>query len=428
MVNDQPIILLFTADPSLAPLGDALQGQGLAAVDVSTIEEARRLLASYRDRSIAVLDTSRLASYPIDAVCDLLHQSPPVPTLLLYHEGAEAPISWDYLGALDDYSVLPLTIDQLVLRVQVLLRRTRLARPSLAAQATSRPRSLAIPRQTVAVFGSKGGVGRSTIAVNLAVGLAQLYGQRVALLDADLWFGDVAVLLDLPREPSIADLVDFGEHLDPEVLRRVLHPHPSEVRVLCAPPHPARVETIPAALPARVARICRKAFDVVVVDTGASLDEHVVEVLDVADRILLVTTPELGALRSSLEVVNLAPTLGWREKLRLVVNRANVGVAVSQVEQMLGLPVTASIVSAEAQAVAAANLGKPMLLLDPTGTARVTRDLGGLVAQLVGEPEPDWGSPPAAWRQVLQRLGMSGQAASPASRALVTGARPPAES
>jgi pilus assembly protein CpaE len=238
----------------------------------------------------------------------------------------------------------------------------------------------------------------------------------------------VAVLLDLPREPSIADLVGFGEYLDPDVLRRVLHPHPSGVRVLCAPPQPALVETIPAALPARVARVCHTAFDFVVVDTGASLDEYVVEVLDVADRILLVTTPELGSLRSCREVVNLAPTLGWRDKLRLVVNRANVGVDLSQVEQTLGLPVTASIVSAQAQAVAGANLGKPMLVLDPTGTARVTRDLGGLVAQLVGEPEPQWGSPPTAWRQVLQRLGLSARAAPPASGALVTGASPPAES
>jgi pilus assembly protein CpaE len=426
MVHDQPVILVFTADPSLASLGDALQGQGLAAVGVSTMEEGRGLVASYRERAVAVLDTSGQAPYPIDAVCELLHQFPPVPTLLLFHEGDEAPSPWDYVGALDDYSVLPLSIDQLVRRVQVLLRRTHLSRSRGAAAATSRPG--AVPRQTVAVFGPKGGVGRSTIAVNLAVGLAQLYGQRVALLDADLWFGDVAVLLDLPREPSITDLVGFGEYLDVDLLRRVLHPHPTGVRVLCAPSQPALVETIPAALPARVARVCRTAFDCVVVDTGASLDEYVVEVLDVADRILLVTTPELGSLRSCREVVNLAPTLGWRDKLRLVVNRANVGVDLSQVEQTLGLPVTASIVSAQAQAVAAANLGKPMLVLDPTGTARVTRDLGGLVAQLVGEPEPQWGSPPTAWRQVLQRLGLSARAAPPASDALVTGASPPAES
>ena len=81
MVHDPPVILVFTADPSLAPLGDALQGQGLAAVGVSTIEEGRGLVASYRERAVAVLDTSGQAPYPLDAVCELLHQSPPVPTL-----------------------------------------------------------------------------------------------------------------------------------------------------------------------------------------------------------------------------------------------------------------------------------------------------------------------------------------------------------
>jgi pilus assembly protein CpaE len=262
--------------------------------------------------------------------------------------------------------------------------------------------------QLIVMFGPKGGVGRSTIATNLAVGLAQRYEKQVVLIDADLWFGDVSVLLDLRGETSFATLVDHGEQLDLDVLRDVLVPHASGVRTLLAPPEPAMVEMIPPYLPARVANAYRAMFDFVIVDTHPSMEEYMLQLLEVADRILLVTTPEMSSIRNTGEVLKLANILGIRDKLTLVLNRANSGVQIEHLEQTLGVRVDFSMVSAGARVVEAANQGMPVLLMDPTGKELITRDIGKLVAHLAGEPEPQWDTKPSATRRSIWRPRWAG--------------------
>jgi len=264
-------------------------------------------------------------------------------------------------------------------------------------------------------MGPKGGVGRSTIAVNLAVGLAKLHGKAVGLVDADLWFGDVAVLLDIGREQSIAALADTREHLDSDMLRAALIEHVSGVHVLQAPPSLELVETIPEDLPARVVDVSRAMFDFTVVDMPTDLDEYALQLLDIADRILLVTTPEVCAIRSTAKVLDLAPSLGWRNKLVLLLNRADSGVRLQELEKALGMRVDVSIASAGRQMVDAANRGQPVLLTDWTGRARITRDLQRLVAQVVGAPAPCQERKSPTWQELLARLGWGSRATGPAA-------------
>src|SRR5207253_4408253 len=140
----------FTADPALTPLEGALQAAGLAAACVSSIEQGRQLLGSYRGRALAVLDVAPGTPYSIDAAHRLLHQSPPVPTLLLFRQADPQAIRWDYVSALDDWAYVPAPLDQLVQRVQVLLGRTALPLPPAWEAARARRGRL------VPVFGPTG--------------------------------------------------------------------------------------------------------------------------------------------------------------------------------------------------------------------------------------------------------------------------------
>jgi pilus assembly protein CpaE len=405
--GETPAILLFLANPALDPLENALQARGLAAMRVRSLEDGRRLLAARRQNSIAVLDTYHPAPFSFAAVYRLLHEPPAVPTLLLLHERAGQAPPVEALPPSDDYARLPARIDELVLRVQALLVRAGLpvTGETAAGQATLAREA---PRfhhgQVIAVYGPKGGVGRSTIAVNLAVGLARFYGQQVVLLDADLWFGDVPVLLDLQSEKSLISLVDSAEHLDLDALREVLVPHASGVHVLFGAPEASLVETIPPSLPSRVASAYRTLFDFVVVDTHPSMEEYMVQLLETADRILLVTTPELSAIRSTSEVLRLAGQLGWAHKLLLVLNRANSGVRVEQIERTLGMKVDATVVSAGPRVVDAANRGQPVLQTDTAGKEPITRDLARLVARVASAPEPTLTEGAPAARRPLWRL------------------------
>ena len=419
MADGQPRVLLFTAHPSLRGAEAAFKARGMHAVRADKLEDARALLETDRDVTVAVLDAYRPAPYSFGAVYALLHQDTPIPTLLLLPEGgtgANLLLGRD-LAAQDDVVRMPVQVEELALRVQALMLRAGLQLRA-AHPAPSEPSAEAASGlhqgQVIVMFGPKGGVGRSTIATNLAVGLAQFYGRKVALIDADLWFGDLPVLLDVRSERTMAALAHMGEHLDLDTLREVLVAHPSGVQVVLAPGDPAQVETIPADLPARLASAYRSLFDFVIVDTHPSMEEYMLQLLEVADRILLVTTPELAAIRSTGQALRLAPTLGWSDKLQLVLNRANSGVHVDQLEATLGVRVAATVVSAGPRVVDAANRGQPVLLADPQGREQVTRDLGRLVATIAGEAEPRWEKPEK--RGLLRSLTASNPAFGPFSR------------
>jgi pilus assembly protein CpaE len=386
-----PVILLITANPALDSLGSALRAHGLRTVCASTEAEAQQLLDAHRGRCVAVLDSFQPAPYAFDVMYRLLHQPPAVPSLIVLAEERQHPAVRGGKGpGASEFARLPAPIPELVLRIQALAMHAGLPLPG--------PGERHPEGQVIAVFGLKGGIGRSTIAANLAVGLAQRYAHRVVLVDADPWYGAQRALLDLDSEKSLASLRDMAGPLDPEVVGTVLIPHVSGVQVLLGLPDPTLAETIPADLPTRVAAACRAQYDFVVVDTHPSMDETVLQVLETADQILLVTTPEMGPLRSVMQVLKLAPVLGWEHKLRLVVNRAESGVGVAELEAALGKRADATLVSAGRRMLEATNRGQPVLLADPTCKARISQDLVRLVAQVTGERPPRFETPAVtAW-------------------------------
>lgn len=231
----------------------------------------------------------------------------------------------------------------------------------------------------VAVFCPKGGQGKTSVAVNLAVYLRTCTRQEVALVDADLRFGDTNVLLDLPYERSIIDLLPHIDALDSDLLRQVFVKHSSGIQVLVRPERPELAETITAAHWTQILSILPSMFDFVVIDCEVSYDERLLSVLDQADAILLVLTPNLSVVRNTRHFLQLAQTLGYqRDKIAFVLNRANsnVGLGASDVEWVLGPGRYFRIDSAGQLLTASFNLGQPAVLTHPRSAfSRSIRDL-----------------------------------------------------
>ena len=238
----------------------------------------------------------------------------------------------------------------------------------------------------ITVFGVKGGVGKTTLAVNLAVALAEETSASVALVDLDVPFGDVAVMLDIQPEHDILDALDESLLDDLERLQKVLVRAPQGVHVLSAPLAPDDAGTLDSRRVGRLLSRLAALYQFVLVDTPVGLTELTAAALDAAELALLMTTPEVPALRRTHACLRLLQGLEFpTSKLQLVLNRESSKTRVSGAEaaEVLGHPITWRIGNDYA-AMQAAAVGQPVVLGQPK--SRLAKDIRLIARQLAGVP------------------------------------------
>jgi pilus assembly protein CpaE len=219
--------------------------------------------------------------------------------------------------------------------------------------------------QIVAVFSPKGGVGTSTVAANLAVALRQMSNKKVALVDGNLIFGDLGVIMNLVSTKTIADLANRIAELDRDLLNDILITHASQVKVLLAPPNPQTGELITSDHLRAILDQLRKEFDYVVVDTQSSLQDRALAVLDMSDRIVTLMTLEMPCIKNIKLFLELAELLEYpAEKVLLVLNKADnrLGIRVENVEENIQHKVALQIANAAHEMTLAINQGVPLVI------------------------------------------------------------------
>ena len=239
----------------------------------------------------------------------------------------------------------------------------------------------------VAVFSPKGGVGRTTIAVNMAVAAAAEPDSRVVLVDGSFQFGDVGVLLNLnPKNKSIADLVpELEVGGDADFIETFVITHSTGAKVLLAPPSPEMAELVTPAAIRRVLEALRAKNDLVVVDCASAFSDTTLAILDVADVVLTVLTLEITSIKNMRLFLEVAEQLGYpSDKMELVLNRADsaLGIRVADVEHSIGRKVDHTIVSDGRSVVYALNRGVPFFVSNRE--AQVSQDILRLAKALLG--------------------------------------------
>jgi pilus assembly protein CpaE len=220
----------------------------------------------------------------------------------------------------------------------------------------------------VVLTAAKGGVGTSSIAVNLAVLIRRLSHRSVILVDGDLSAGDHDVLLGLPGTAArrgLYEAVVRGATIDAETLEQSLVTGPGGVRHLLSPVDPRLSESVGNTQWRDILRVALSLADLVVVDCREPYSDRGLSSLELADQILAVSTPEMSALRNTLNLLNTVTELGWDHKAHVIINRADTAFRRSVLESVLGKPALAAIPSIGAVMVRALNAGTPLLLTSP---------------------------------------------------------------
>jgi len=318
---------------------------------------------------IVLMDINMPGRDGISATEAIRAQVPGTQVIMMSVQGEADYLRRSMLAGAREFLTKPFSIDELlnsVRRVHQLSRGEREAALSPVREVVPVPSASVEPTGRIfSVFSPKGGVGCSTVACNLAVALRSTTQKRVVLVDCNLQFGDVGILLNLQGGKTILDLVPHMEDLDREVISDVLIAHASGIKVLLAPPRPEMAELVTADHVKRILGELRESFDYVVVDLWPSFQETVLSVLDLSDQILVLLSLEMPAIKNVKLFLEVAEALGYPpDKVSLVLNRSDAvaGIKPGDVEAILRQPLWASIVTDTKLVPYAANQGVPFVI------------------------------------------------------------------
>jgi pilus assembly protein CpaE len=233
------------------------------------------------------------------------------------------------------------------------------------------PSSQNMESKIVTVFGSKGGIGKTTIAVNLAVTLSKM-GKKTAVIDTDLQFGDANVFFDIDSKDTISELSENNQLTDIDVVRRFMMLHYSGVSVLCAPKSPEYAEYVTAKHIETIINTIRPYFDYIIIDTTPLFNDATMVAIENANLVLLVSGMDISTIRNTKTTLNILEALKQKEKVEMVINRIiDSGIRLKDIERVLQMEIKNKISFDFKTALTCHNKGVPIVIDAPRSTIAI---------------------------------------------------------
>jgi pilus assembly protein CpaE len=325
-----------------------------------TLADAQRSVEA-GEVDLVMLGPSFADEAGLAAAAPLMEADPDL-AVVLVSETASAPLLRSAMRAgLKDVIEAPLTEQSMTDIIGQLERKPRRERPAPPPEPYAAARE---EGKVITVMSAKGGSGKTVTATNLAMLLAQRHDPaKVCIVDADLQFGDVCLVLQLEPKLTIVNAAHELHRLDEPLLESLLTPHPTGLRVLAAPLEPAFADEISTAAMTEIITKLRGMFDYVIVDTASLLDELLLSLLERADQVLFVLDMDLPSVKNAKLALETLRLLKFpASKVQLVLNRSNARARLDEkeIERSLKLKISAAIPS-DGMVPASINEGRPVV-------------------------------------------------------------------
>lgn len=345
-------------------------GYGAEALSLASELKPSAILVGVEEPTARALQT-------IESLSELLPDS----TILAYSSQTDAESARKAVVAgARDYLTKPLKIDEVVKAVESALAQQERRRALRSGEAAAGPRSAGM---VITIFGAKGGIGKTTMATNLAAAFVAINAGSAVVVDVDTIFGDAAMMLDVPVDVSLVDAAGRVDEFDRESLGNSLARHSSGIRVLPAPFEPIDWRNVSPEAVDKVITLLAQTHDFVIVDCPATFTDLVAVALEKATVVLLMTSLDITSIKDTTTALKLLNSgMNNEDKIKLVINHATNTNSVQEedVSKVLRREVFWSV-PYDADVSASLQMGTPVVIDRPRSSVSETiREMAAMLA------------------------------------------------
>ncbi len=324
--------------------------------EASNGEDVIKLIPKVKP-DVVLMDINMPVLNGLEATEQITNTFPEVIVIIMSVQGENEYLKKAMLYGAKEYIIKPFDVDDLVETIRVTHAKHKERQINLASR-----QEQTRDGEVVTFFSSKGGVGKSVLALNSSIILSKKFNKKVLLLDMDLQFGDICILINQINQKNILDLVDDGQADSYENISPYLYKYNENLDILFAPGKPEALEYISRDSVEKIIKNCVKHYDILMIDTGINFNDNTLFILDYAHTILFVSTMEIVALKNTRLGLNVMQSLGYdKNKVKLVINKMNTsyGISKKDVEETFKDNLFAMIPEKEKIVSVSVNKGQP---------------------------------------------------------------------
>jgi pilus assembly protein CpaE len=329
---------------------------------------------------IVLIDENILNGNLAPVIQKIILQSPYLGVIVTSTEYSKGKVRQYMNAGARDCLVKPFTATDLAQTVLKVNRYNQELKNHIVRNAT---KILTRAPKMITVFSAKGGVGKSTVSTLLSTGLSSIFKEDTAIIDLDLQFGDVSLLLDLKPKLTITNAIEGIGQITSSELRKIMTKHMMGMHVLPSPLNPEEEDFITEEALIKMFKLAKEEFDYVIVDSPPGFNTQNIVALEQSDLVLLITSPELMALKNTKNGLKTLTELGIeKDRIKVVVNRYSnkTNIPINLVEDVLAIEVFATISNDYPSVIKFLNQGEPQIIYD--GNGKIAKDLKAIIEGL----------------------------------------------